>query len=44
MLDELPFSHVWAVDFGFRPEDGREGNLPDPVCLVAHELKSGRKL
>ena len=25
MLDELPFSEVWAVDFEFRPEDGREG-------------------
>ena len=44
MLDELPFSEVWAVDFEFRPEDGREGNRPDPVCLVAYELKGGRRL
>ena len=44
MLDELPFAEVWAVDFEFRPEDGREGNRPDPMCLVAYELKSGRKL
>ena len=43
MLDELPFSEVWAVDFEFRPEDGREGSRPDPVCLVAYELKGGRK-
>ena len=40
----LPFSEVWATDFEFRPKDGREGNLPDPICLVAHELKSGRKI
>ena len=44
MLDELPFSEVWAVDFEFRPEDGREGSRPDPVCLVAYELKGGRRL
>jgi DNA polymerase family A len=40
----LPFSEVWAVDFEFRPQDSREGNRPDPICLVAYELKSGRKL
>ena len=44
MLDELPFSEVWAVDFEFRPQDGREGSRPDPVCLVACELKGGRRL
>ena len=44
MLDELPFAEVWAVDFEFRPKDGREGNRPDPTCLVAYELKGGRKL
>ena len=38
------FKEVWAVDFEFRPMDGREGNRPDIHCLVAHELKSGRKL
>jgi hypothetical protein len=43
MLDALPFAEVWAVDFEFRPTDGREGNRPDPICLVAYELKSGRK-
>jgi DNA polymerase-1 len=40
----LPFNEVWAVDFEFRPQDGKEGNRPDPVCLVAYELKSGRKI
>jgi hypothetical protein len=40
----LPFSEVWALDFEFRPQDGSEGNRPDPICLVAYELKSDRKL
>ena len=40
----LPFNEVWAVDFEFRPQNGREGNRPEPICLVAYELKSGRKL
>jgi hypothetical protein len=46
MLAELPFREVWLVDFEFRPEDGaRDGGArPSPVCLVALELKSGRKL
>lgn len=41
MLDALPFPEVWAVDFEFA---AREGARPDPVCLVAWELRSGRKL
>jgi DNA polymerase I len=40
-LDTLPFSQIWAVDFEFRAEPG---NRPDPVCLVAWELRSGTKL
>ena len=36
------FREVWAVDFEFRCE--QEGDRPDPVCLAAWELKSGRKL
>jgi DNA polymerase family A len=40
----LPFNNVWAADFEFRPKDGREGNRPEPICLVAYELKSGRKI
>ena len=41
MLDLLPFPEIWAVDFEFGSEPG--GN-PEPVCLVACELRSGRKL
>ena len=40
-LDHLPFAEVWLVDFEFGSEPG--GN-PEPVCLVAWELKSGRKI
>jgi DNA polymerase-1 len=40
MLDALPFREVWAVDFEFGVKDGAR---PDPVCLVAWELRSGRK-
>jgi DNA polymerase-1 len=41
MLETLPFREVWAVDFEFAVRDGAR---PDPVCLVAWELRSGRKL
>lgn len=34
------FNEIWTVDF----EYNTPGGLPDPVCLVARELKSGRKL
>jgi DNA polymerase I len=37
----LPFAEIWLVDFEFHA--GR-GDLPQPVCLVAFELRSGRKL
>ena len=37
----LPFREVWAVDFEFAVKDGAR---PDPVCLVAWELRSGRRL
>ncbi len=40
-LDLLPFSEVWAVDFEF---DAKPGENPEPVCLVAWELRSGRRL
>jgi DNA polymerase-1 len=33
---------IWCVDFEFHPLNGREGNPPVPLCLVAHELASGR--
>jgi DNA polymerase I len=40
-LDLLPFEEIWAVDFEFGSEPGEN---PEPVCLVAWELKSGRKI
>ena len=39
MLDCLPYSEIWAVDFEFIAGDGER---PSPVCLVARELRSGR--
>jgi DNA polymerase I len=36
------FRELWAVDFEFCCE--QEGDRPDPVCLVAWELKTNRKL
>lgn len=42
-----PLAHyreIWLVDFEFRPFDGQEGSLPDPVCLVAREFRSGRTI
>jgi hypothetical protein len=41
MLDALPFAEIWAVDFEFGAEPGEN---PEPVCLVAWELRSGRKV
>jgi DNA polymerase I len=41
MFDAWPYREVWAVDFEFVAKDGER---PDPVCLVAWELRSGRKL
>jgi DNA polymerase I len=38
-VSELPYSSVWAVDFEFI---ARPGELPEPVCLVAIELLTGR--
>ena len=40
-FDLLPFREIWAVDFEFGSQPGEN---PDPVCLVAWELKSGRKI
>jgi hypothetical protein len=36
-----PFREVWAVDFEFQSAPGER---PVPVCLVAWELRTGRKL
>ena len=40
-LHLLPFKEIWVVDFEFRSQPGEN---PEPVCLVAWELKSGRKV
>jgi hypothetical protein len=41
MLNALPFREVWAVDFEFTAPPGER---PEPICLAARELKSGRAL
>ena len=41
MLDVLPFREIWLVDFEYVTGPGTR---PAPVCLVAHELRSGRKI
>jgi DNA polymerase I len=33
------FTEVWLVDFEFQSS---EGERPKPICLVAHELRSGK--
>jgi hypothetical protein len=52
-MGALPYDEVWVADFEFRetPDFGRRvergektGELPRPVCLVARELRSGRRL
>jgi hypothetical protein len=40
-LFALPFKEIWAVDFEFVAEPGEN---PRPVCLVAWELRTDRKL
>lgn len=32
---------VWVADFEFHPKNGVEGNLPEPVCMVAINLLTG---
>ncbi len=34
----LPYRQVWAVDFEFRAPPGER---PEPICIVARELRSG---
>ena len=41
MLEALPFEEVWLVDFEFF---GGPGENPTPVCLVALEMRSGRRI
>jgi DNA polymerase-1 len=40
-LAVLPFPEIWLVDFEFRADDGEN---PELVCLVAWEMRSGRRL
>src|SRR5215472_4118299 len=40
-LVAIPYREIWAVDFEFIADPGEN---PDPVCLVARELRSGRTL
>ena len=35
----LPFRRIWCIDFEFI---AREGETPEPVCLVAKEVGMGR--
>jgi len=35
------YREIWLVDFEFIAKDG---NRPEPICLVAHELRSGRRV
>jgi DNA polymerase-1 len=35
------FDEIWLLDFEYRQH---AGNLPEPVCLVAYEYLSGRKI
>jgi len=41
MTSNLPFRAIWAVDFEFRVPSGHN---PEPICLVAKELLSGRTI
>lgn len=40
-LDLTQFREVWAVDFEFIAQPGER---PDPVCLIAHELRTGKQI
>jgi DNA polymerase-1 len=35
------FSEIWCVDFEFMAP---EGDVPIPVCMVAHEIRSARRV
>jgi DNA polymerase family A len=44
---DLPFREIWCVDTEFYPGPGKanggvEGDASTPLCLVAHEMRSGR--
>src|SRR5690348_5604601 len=37
----LPYREVWCLDFEFRAPDGER---PEPLCMVARDLRGGREL
>ena len=46
---DLPFREIWAIDFEYYPgrgksHGGRDGDRITPLCLVAHEMRSGRTI
>jgi len=41
MSDLAGFEEVWCVDTEYSAKDGHQ---PEPICLVARELRSGRQL
>src|SRR5215831_9799019 len=41
MPPQWPYRQIWFVDFEF---EAGTGERPDPVCLCARELRSGREL
>jgi hypothetical protein len=40
-LGRLPFEEIWVCDFEFIAEIGHR---PDPVCMVAKEVRTGRQI
>src|SRR6516165_8400862 len=40
-LEQWPYREIWLADFEFMAVSGER---PDPVCLCARELRSGREL
>ena len=40
-LEQLPYRAIMAVDFEFE-FGGHAGNRPNPVCMVAKELRTGQ--
>src|SRR5262245_27305353 len=41
MLSGLPYREVWCVDFEFSAPPGEP---PSPLCMVAWEMRSGRRV
>ncbi|MCK0172348.1 hypothetical protein MWU53_14890 [Aliiroseovarius sp. S1123] len=41
MTSAAGFKEIWVLDFEFSAQSGED---PDPVCMVAHEIGSGRRL